>query len=66
MLYNLCIIGAALWLTPALGTVGLAAGVVLGALAYLLVQVPVARALGFRWGTTHRPGRARACAGSCC
>jgi putative peptidoglycan lipid II flippase len=54
VVYNLCIIGAALWLTPALGTAGLAAGVVLGALAYLLVQVPVARTLGFRWGTPRR------------
>jgi putative peptidoglycan lipid II flippase len=56
VVYNLCIIGAALWLTPALGTAGLAAGVVLGALAYLLVQVPAARALGFRWGATIDPG----------
>jgi putative peptidoglycan lipid II flippase len=50
VVYNLCIIGAALWLTPALGTAGLAVGVVLGALAYLLVQVPAAHTLGFRWG----------------
>ncbi len=63
-LYNLCIIGAALALGPALGTVGLAAGVVLGALVYLLVQLPVARAPGFRWdpaSTCATPG----CGASC-
>jgi putative peptidoglycan lipid II flippase len=48
-LYNLCIIGAALLLGPSLGVVGLAAGVVAGALVYLLVQLPAARATGFRW-----------------
>jgi putative peptidoglycan lipid II flippase len=48
-LYNLCIIGAALVLGPRFGTVGLATGVVAGALLYLVVQLPVARAGGFRW-----------------
>jgi putative peptidoglycan lipid II flippase len=48
-LYNLAIIGAALVLGPRLGTVGLALGVVAGALLYVLVQLPRAYALGFRW-----------------
>ncbi|MGH2352149.1 MAG: murein biosynthesis integral membrane protein MurJ [Chloroflexota bacterium] len=48
-LYNLAIIAAALALGPSLGTLGLALGVVAGALAYFLVQVPAAAALGFRW-----------------
>ena len=58
-LYNLCIIAAALLLGPSLGIVGLAAGVVVGALVYLLVQLPAARAAGFRWAPvldTRDPG----------
>jgi putative peptidoglycan lipid II flippase len=61
-LYNLCIIGAALLLGPSLGTIGLAAGVVAGALVYLLVQLPAARGTGFRWKATldlHDPGLRR-------
>lgn len=48
-LYNLGIIAGALALGPSLGTLGLAFGVVVGALAYLLVQLPAAAAFGFRW-----------------
>jgi putative peptidoglycan lipid II flippase len=51
-LYNLGIIASALVLGPSMGTLGLAVGVVAGALAYLLVQLPAAAAFGFRW----RPG----------
>jgi putative peptidoglycan lipid II flippase len=40
---------AAIFLGPPLGTLGLALGVALGALAYLVVQLPAARANGFRW-----------------
>jgi putative peptidoglycan lipid II flippase len=39
-LYNLCIIGGAVLLAPALGVYGLAVGVVVGAFLHLLVQLP--------------------------
>jgi putative peptidoglycan lipid II flippase len=61
-LYNLCIIGAALLVGPSMGTVGLAVGVVAGALVYLLAQIPAARAAGFRWEPlldAHDPGLRR-------
>ncbi len=48
-LYNLAIIAAAIVLGPSMGTMGLAVGVVLGSVVYLLVQLPAARTLGFRW-----------------
>jgi putative peptidoglycan lipid II flippase len=47
--YNLAIIGAALILAPSMGTLGLAVGVVAGALGHLLVQLAPARSLGFRY-----------------
>jgi putative peptidoglycan lipid II flippase len=40
MLYNLAIIAGALFLTPPLGVMGLAVGVVAGSALHLLVQVP--------------------------
>jgi putative peptidoglycan lipid II flippase len=40
VLYNLAIIAGAWWLTPAFGVYGLALGVVIGAMAHLLVQLP--------------------------
>lgn len=46
--YNLGIIGGALLLAPTLGVWGLAWGVVLGALLYLLIQLPGLVALGAR------------------
>jgi putative peptidoglycan lipid II flippase len=49
IVYNLAIIGAALLLTPALGAVGLAVGVVAGSLGHLLVQVRPLQLLGFRY-----------------
>jgi putative peptidoglycan lipid II flippase len=50
LLYNLCIILAAILLTPMLGVEGLAVGVVLGSLAQLAVQVPsFVRLRGFRY-----------------
>ncbi len=49
VVYNLFIIGGALLLAPSLGTLGLALGVVGGALAYFLVQLPRAVRFGFRW-----------------
>ncbi len=48
VLYNLAIILAAAALAPAYGVYGLAAGVVLGALAHLLVQLPMLLRKGWR------------------
>ena len=48
LVYNLGIIGGALFLVPALGVAGLAIGVVLGAAGHLLVQVPTMRRIGAR------------------
>ncbi|HEX7346842.1 MAG TPA: murein biosynthesis integral membrane protein MurJ [Candidatus Limnocylindrales bacterium] len=49
IVYNLAIIGAALLLTPSLGAVGLAVGVVAGSLGHLLVQIRPLQRLGFRY-----------------
>jgi putative peptidoglycan lipid II flippase len=49
IVYNLAIIGAALLLTPTLGAVGLAIGVVAGSLGHVLVQLPPLQRLGFRY-----------------
>ena len=49
IVYNLAIIGAALLLTPALGAVGLAVGVVAGSLGHVLVQIRPLQGLGFRY-----------------
>ena len=49
IVYNLAIIGAALLLTPSLGAVGLAVGVVAGSLGHVLVQVRPLQRLGFRY-----------------
>jgi putative peptidoglycan lipid II flippase len=51
MLYNLAIIGGALWLAPRLGVTGLAVGVVAGAVLHLLVQAPGL----VRFGAGYRP-----------
>jgi putative peptidoglycan lipid II flippase len=48
IVYNLGLILGALLFVPAFGVVGLAAGVVLGSIAHLLVQVPVLRRIGAR------------------
>jgi putative peptidoglycan lipid II flippase len=48
LVYNLAIIGAALWLAPSMGTRGLALGVVIGAVGHVLVQVPGLVRLGAR------------------
>ena len=48
LVYNLAIIGGALWLAPTIGTVGLAVGVVIGAMGHVLVQVPGLVRLGAR------------------
>lgn len=49
IMYNLGIIVGAVWLEPRFGPLGLAEGVVLGALLHLLVQVPSIWKIGFRW-----------------
>jgi putative peptidoglycan lipid II flippase len=49
VVYNLAIIGGALWLGPVLGVAGLAIGVVAGACAHLLIQAPALMRTGFRW-----------------
>ena len=51
-LYNLGIIAGALFLAPTQGVYGLAVGVVAGALAHLLVQVPGLVRYNFRWTAT--------------
>ncbi|HEX5590024.1 MAG TPA: murein biosynthesis integral membrane protein MurJ [Candidatus Limnocylindrales bacterium] len=48
IVYNLGIIGGALFLAPSLGVAGLAWGVVAGALGHVLVQLPALFGLGFR------------------
>ena len=49
MMYNLAIIGAALFLTASLGVMALAVGVVVGAVLHLLVQVPGLKHFGARY-----------------
>jgi putative peptidoglycan lipid II flippase len=49
IVYNLAIIGGALILSPSMGAVGLAVGVVAGSLGHLLVQLRPVRLLGFRY-----------------
>jgi putative peptidoglycan lipid II flippase len=47
--YNLAIIGAAVFLAPTLGVVGLAMGVVAGAVCHVLVQLPAVARAGYRY-----------------
>jgi putative peptidoglycan lipid II flippase len=47
--YNLAIIGGALFLAPTFGVTGLAVGVVAGSMGHLLVQLRPLRRLGFRY-----------------
>ena len=49
VLYNVAIIAAAYWLAPTYGVYGLVVGVVAGALAHLLVQLPVLLHKGYRY-----------------
>jgi putative peptidoglycan lipid II flippase len=49
LVYNLAIIGAAVFVAPSLGVEALAAGVVAGAIGHLLVQVPALRRLDPAW-----------------
>jgi putative peptidoglycan lipid II flippase len=52
LLYNLAIIGAAIFLAPIFGVEGLAIGVALGSLAHLLVQLPNLARVGHRYRLT--------------
>ncbi len=49
VLYNLGIIAGILWFVPRWGIIGLAYGVVVGALAHLLIQLPGVWKVGFRY-----------------
>lgn len=49
LFYNAGIILGALWLVPIFGVPGLALGVVAGAMLHMAVQIPAARACGFRF-----------------
>jgi putative peptidoglycan lipid II flippase len=50
--YNLCIIGAAIFLAPIMGVEGLAVGVAVGSLAHLAVQLPQLARVGQRYDLT--------------
>ncbi|OIO39618.1 murein biosynthesis integral membrane protein MurJ [Candidatus Falkowbacteria bacterium CG10_big_fil_rev_8_21_14_0_10_43_11] len=52
IMYNIGIIAGALYFVPLWGIYGLAYGVVLGALLHLIIQLPAAFALGYRYGFT--------------
>ena len=49
LVYNLAIIGAALFLSSSLGVTGLAIGVVVGSLGHLVIQLPSLLRAGFRY-----------------
>src|SRR5579864_114336 len=49
LMYNLAIIGAALFLSGPLGIYGLALGAVIGAFLHFLIQLPFCLRLGMRW-----------------
>jgi putative peptidoglycan lipid II flippase len=52
LVYNLAIIGAAIFLAPIMGVEGLALGVAVGSLAHLVVQLPNLAAVGQRYDLT--------------
>jgi putative peptidoglycan lipid II flippase len=52
LLYNLAIIGAAIFLAPVMGVEGLAVGVAIGSLAHLAVQLPSLARVGQRYDLT--------------
>lgn len=49
IMYNLGIIFGAIVLVPKFGPLGLAEGVVLGALLHLAIQLPALKGIGFKW-----------------
>ena len=52
LLYNIAIIGAAIFLAPVMGVEGLAVGVAIGSLAHLAVQLPNLARVGQRYDLT--------------
>ena len=52
LLYNLAIIGAAIFLAPIMGVEGLAVGVAIGSMAHLVVQLPNLARVGQRYDLT--------------
>jgi putative peptidoglycan lipid II flippase len=52
LLYNLAIIGAAIFLAPIMGVEGLAVGVAIGSMAHLVVQLPNLAKVGQRYDLT--------------
>jgi putative peptidoglycan lipid II flippase len=49
IIYNIGIIAGVVWLVPLIGIPGLGWGVVLGAALHMLIQLPSAFYVGFRW-----------------
>lgn len=58
ILYNVGIILGTMLFSKPFGIVGPAMGVVLGALLHLLAQIPLSRALGFRYSFSFKPHKA--------
>ncbi|MEI6690246.1 MAG: murein biosynthesis integral membrane protein MurJ [bacterium] len=58
ILYNVGIIIGTILFSKQFGIVGPALGVVLGAILHLLAQIPLSRALGFRYSFNFRPHKA--------
>jgi putative peptidoglycan lipid II flippase len=54
LVYNLAIIGAAIFLAPVMGVEGLAVGVAIGSLGHLLIQLPSLARVGQRYDLTIR------------
>ena len=52
LLYNIAIIGAAIFLAPIMGVEGLAVGVAIGSMAHLVVQLPNLAKVGQRYDLT--------------
>ncbi len=49
LVYNLIIILGTLFLAPTMGIMGVAIAVVVGAFLHMMVQIPIAVKMGFRW-----------------
>ncbi len=52
LVYNLSIIAGTVFLSPRWGIAGVIAGVIAGAFLHMLIQLPVARGLGWHWQRT--------------